>query len=47
MRTIVLKNKTVVTHQHSGDPAITGTEAGKLEDQVVTHQHSGDPAIPA
>ena len=34
----------VVTHQHSGDPAIVYSPV--LNDfYVVTHQHSGDPAM--
>ena len=35
----------VVTHQHSGDPAIHEGTSVKLAACVVTHQHSGDPAI--
>ena len=35
----------VVTHQHSGDPAIVYVSTAKNIPLVVTHQHSGDPAI--
>ena len=35
----------VVTHQHSGDPAITWGNKTEQQVVVVTHQHSGDPAI--
>ena len=35
----------VVTHQHSGDPAIENLRLKVKEEVVVTHQHSGDPAI--
>ena len=35
----------VVTHQHSGDPAITSSINNGTSEPVVTHQHSGDPAI--
>ena len=34
----------VVTHQHSGDPAIHYPFIIK-QNVVVTHQHSGDPAM--
>ena len=34
----------VVTHQHSGDPAMS-LRVGGTSRFVVTHQHSGDPAI--
>ena len=35
----------VVTHQHSGDPAMLAKIDSELSQTVVTHQHSGDPAI--
>ena len=35
----------VVTHQHSGDPAIHTFDVNADAQYVVTHQHSGDPAI--
>ena len=35
----------VVTHQHSGDPAMVRLVRGIGRLCVVTHQHSGDPAI--
>ena len=35
----------VVTHQHSGDPAILFLVSALTAQAVVTHQHSGDPAM--
>ena len=40
-----LSDKNVVTHQHSGDPAIFKPFPVTENKDVVTHQHSGDPAI--
>ena len=45
MKTIVLTQNTVVTHQHSGDPAILKKFLSTQFASVVTHQHSGDPAM--